>query len=141
MTDAVGKPVPMMPSADLQASISAAMAEIIAKMAVSYDPASSHALPSLPATSACCCRQPYRVLRQSPRRGKPGGPNSVSAIDAPRLTEARDKLVEIVGYFNRRLEWLDRRRESRAMSAWRTLPAELARRAVKVLQALASRPS
>ena len=38
VTDAAGKPVPMMPTAELQHQIAAAMAEIIAKMAVSYMP-------------------------------------------------------------------------------------------------------
>lgn len=39
VTDAAGDPVPMLPTAELQHQISAAMAEIIAKMAVSHFPA------------------------------------------------------------------------------------------------------
>jgi hypothetical protein len=138
VTDAVGKPVPMMPAADLQHQISAAMAEIIAKMAVSYRPAGSGlALPIATRDQRLLLSAAiYRVLRQGPDE-ESQGTDSVSAIDAPRLTEARDKLVEIVGYFNRRLESLAVDRGAMTPSATDdTLPAELARRAVKVLLAL-----
>ncbi len=52
VTDAAGKPVPMMPTAELQHQISAAMAEIIAKMAVSYMPADGKPADGQPPWSA-----------------------------------------------------------------------------------------
>jgi hypothetical protein len=138
VTDAAGKPVPMMPAADLQHQISAAMAEIIAKMAVSYMPADSRR--ELPIATRdqrlLLSAAIYRVLRQGADEESLEA-DWVSAIDAPRLTEARDRLVEIVGYFSRRLKSLAGGQGSRTPSATDdALPAELARRAVKVLLAL-----
>jgi hypothetical protein len=137
VTDAAGKPVPMMPTAELQHQISAAMAEIIAKMAVSYMPTVGQ-----PTAGAVATRDQrlllsaaiYRVLRQaSDEESEPEV--SVSAIDSPRLTGAREELVSIVGYFKLQLEWLAGDKEARTRGD-HTLPAELARRAVKVLLAL-----
>jgi hypothetical protein len=87
VTDAAGKPVPMMPAADLQHQISAAMAEIIAKMAVSYRPAGSrHALPIATRDQRLLLSAAiYRVLRQGSDE-ESQRTDSVSAIDAPRLT-------------------------------------------------------
>jgi len=172
VTDAAGKPVPMMPTAELQHQISAAMAEIIAKMAVSYmpadgkpavgkpavgkpadgQPADGQPADSQPADSQPADSQPtagavatrdqrlllsaaiYRVLRQSSdEESKPT--ESDSPIDSPRLTHARKELLWIVGYFNRQLVSLTGDRQARTRSD-HTLPAELARRAVKVLLAL-----
>ncbi len=137
VTDAAGKPVPMMPTAELQHQIAAAMAEIIAKMAVSYMPTDGQ-----PTAGAVATRDQrlllsaaiYRVLRQgSDEESEPAA--SVSAIDSPRLTEAREELLSIVGYFNLQLESLTGDKEARTRGD-HTLPAELARRAVKVLLAL-----
>ena len=137
VTDAAGKPVPMMPTAELQHQIAAAMAEIIAKMAVSYMPTGGQ-----PTAGAVATRDQrlllsaaiYRVLRQgSDEESEPAA--SVSAIDSPRLTEAREELLSIVGYFNLQLESLTGDKEARTRGD-HTLPAELARRAVKVLLAL-----
>lgn len=152
VTDAAGKPVPMMPTAELQHEISAAMAEIIAKMAVSYMPADDKPANGQPANGQPANGQPtagavatrdqrlllsaaiYRVLRQgSDEESEPT--ESDSPIDSPRLSQARKELLWIVGYFNRQLVSLTGDKQARTRSD-HTLPAELARRAVKVLLAL-----
>jgi hypothetical protein len=138
VTDAAGKPVPMMPVADLQHQISAAMAEIIAKMAVSYMPADPRqALPIATRDQRLLLSAAiYRVLRQSSDEESQRA-ESVSAIDSPRLTEARKNLVKILGYFGGRLQSLPGDRAARAQVATEDpLPAELTRRALKVLLAL-----
>jgi hypothetical protein len=138
MTDATGKQMPMMPAANLQHQISAAMAEIIAAMAVSYMPADSRqAVPIATRDQRLLLSAAiYRVLRQGSDEESQWF-ESVSAINSPRMTEARDKLVEMVAYFGGRLESLAGDRGARRPNATDdTLQAELARRAVKVLLAL-----
>ena len=145
VTDAAGKPVPMMPAADLQHKISAAMAEIIAKMAVSHMPAAGQepAMDSWQDPPIATRDQRlllsaaiYRILRQD-FDGEGRQITSVSAIVSPRLTGAREKLVEVLGYFSRQLESLaDHRTASAPTDIEDPFPAELTRRAVKVLLAL-----
>jgi len=141
VTDAADKPVPMMPVADLQHQISAAMAEIIATMAVSHMPAGSgRELPIATRDERLLLSADiYRVLRQDPEEESDESEEteSVSASASPRLTTARDKLVTIVDYFSGLLKSLAAdQRAGRTSATGDTLPAELARRAVKVLLAL-----
>jgi hypothetical protein len=139
VTDAAGNPVPMLPAADLQHQISAAMAEIIAKMAVSHMPANPNESPIATRDQrALLSAAIYRMLRQGPD-GESQRIKSASAIESPRLTSARAKLVEVLSYYIGRLESLADDRGARApIVTDDPFPAELARRAVKVLQALSA---
>ena len=83
VTDAAGKPVPMMPTAELQHQIAAAMAEIIAKMAVSYMPANGEPTAGPVATRdqrLLLSAAIYRVLRQGSdeesSRPRPSAPST-----------------------------------------------------------------
>jgi hypothetical protein len=145
VTDATGKPVPMMPAADLQHQISAAMAEIIAKMAVSYRPPEPNQEQPVATRDQRLLLSAaiYRVLRQRSDQAQPGGGDedarqatSASAIDSPRLTEARTKLAKIVGYFDPLISAAGDRDARARLATDDALPAALARRAVKVLLAL-----
>jgi hypothetical protein len=159
VTDATGKPVPMMPAADLQHQIAAAMAEIIAKMAVSYRPPEpNHEQPVATRDQRLLLSAAiYRVLRQRSDQAQQsysdqarqssdqarqsseedaGRVTPASAIDSPRLTEARTKLATIVGYFDPLISVASDRDARTRGATDDTLPAALARRAVKVLLAL-----
>jgi hypothetical protein len=150
VTDAAGNPVPMLPAADLQHQISAAMAEIIAKMAVSRMSAVPYS-PMAAASGDHSTQEPpiatrdqrvllsaaiYRMLRQnSDKESQPV--TSASIIEPPRLTQARRKLLVILDYYVKRLKSLVETKVIGAQADTEDpFPAELARRAVKVLQAL-----
>ena len=142
VTDAAGKPVPMMPAAELQHQISAAMAEIIAKMAVSYigrpAPGASENGRSPPAISGCCCRPlstgccgrvPTRRAHQD--RAASAAPSTPPADRGQGRSWSRSSAISTAADIaGRRPGGAD------AAATDDALPAELARRAVKVLLAL-----
>jgi hypothetical protein len=150
VTDAAGNPVPILPVADLQHQVSAAMAEIIAKTAVAYmpaaqgNPASTAPAESAPQGPPVATRDQrlllsaaiYRLLRHnSAEDTRPA--TTTSVIEPPRLTQARRKLLEILDYYIKRLQQLSAAGRSQPLAGSDDpFPAELARRAVKVLRAL-----
>jgi hypothetical protein len=151
VTDAAGDPMPMLPAADLRHQISAAMAEIITKMAVSHlpSPAEDHAEANHGRRhaqgSAVETRDErlllsaaiYRMLRYEPSRNIDSA-RYRRVIEPPRIKKAKESLLPLLDYYIALLRQharsagavQERARESQ-------FNPELARRAIKVLQALA----
>ena len=152
VTDAAGNPVPMLPGADLRHQLSAAMAEIIAKMAVSHLPVPRHddqngdhhqgdqAEESPVATRderLLLAAAIYRLLRRG--SSQPAGlPESRSASETPRMARARKPLLKVLDHYTRLLAVPpDTAGAVNEVPREPRFTPELARRAVKVLQALA----
>lgn len=151
VTDAAGAPIPMLPAADLRHQISAAMAEIIAKMAVSHLPSpvagqadANHGTRHVP-VSAVETRDErlllsaaiYRLLRYEPSRNT-NAARYRRVVDPPRIKKAKDSLLPLLDYYVALLR--QRTQSTRAATEEAREPQfnpELARRAIKVLQALA----
>ena len=151
VTDAAGAPMPMLPAADLRHQISAAMAEIIAKMAVSHLPSpvvgqtdANHGTRHVP-VSAVETRDErlllsaaiYRLLRYEPSRNT-NAARYRRVVDPPRIKKAKDSLLPLLDYYVTLLR--QRTQSTRAATEEAREPQfnpELARRAIKVLQALA----
>jgi hypothetical protein len=161
VTDATGSPVPMLPAADLRHQASAAMAEIIGKMAFSHLPSSTSerfkarsgepAAASPPRGVAGAVKEPpvdtrdlrlvlsaaiYRLLRDG--SGDGGGTGSGRGVQLPRLIQAKGALLELLDIYIGQLEM----RFGPAVAVPESgrehqFTPELARRAVKILQALA----
>ena len=150
VTDAAGDPMPMLPAADLRHQMSAAMAEIIAKMAVSHLPSAvlgqaatshggHHGQGSAVETRderLLLSAAVYRLLRYEPSRNTNARYRRV--IDPPRIKKAKESLLPLLDYYVRLLE---QRAQSAGAAPDETrepqFNPELARRAIKVLQALA----
>ena len=137
VTDATGKPVPMLPVADLRHQASAAMAEIIVKMAISHWPAPGPSQPPVDTRDERLLLSAaiYRLLRDG--SGDSGDTGAGHAMESPRIPKARDALRGLLGIYNRQLEI----RFGAAAQAAETarghqFTPELARRAAKILQAL-----
>jgi hypothetical protein len=151
VTDAAGHPMPMQPAADLRHQISAAMAEIIAKMAVSHLPSpaedqaeANHGRRQAQA-SAVETREErlllsaaiYRMLRHEPSRNS-ASPGYQKVIDPPRIKKAKDSLLPLLDYYLALLKQRACPAEGvQGEAGERQFNPELARRAIKVLQALA----
>lgn len=151
VTDAAGNPMPMLPAADLRHQISGAMAEIITKMAVSHlpSPAEGHAEANHGRRhaqgSAVETRDErlllsaaiYRMLRYEPSRNIDSA-RYMRVIEPPRIKKAKESLLPLLDYYIALL-----RQRARASGAVQEraresqFHPELARRAIKVLQALA----
>lgn len=149
VTDAAGDPVPMLPAADLRHQISAAMAEIIAKMAVAHWPTSGERQPENNFDERRAEESPvatrderlllsaaiYRMLRDGSTENN-GGVEPVG-IEMQRIKNARKRLA---GLLDRYISPLNPQARitppNKETAAERQSRSELARRAVKVLQAL-----
>jgi hypothetical protein len=145
VTDAAGDPAPMLPAADLRHQISAAMAEIIAKMAASRLPAPAAGELDGAQESSVATRDErlllsaaiYRMLRHEPHDNV-GAAGHASATEMPRITTARNDLRDLLNYYIERMEPRVSAGEAAQETAGeRRSAATLARRAVKVLRALA----
>ena len=129
----------MLPAADLRHQTSAAMAEIIVKMAISHLPGIA-AGPSQPPVDTrderlLLSAAIYRLLRDG--LGDSGGTGAGHAMETPRITKARSALLGLLDIYMRQLEI----RFGAAAPAAETarghqFTPELARRAAKILQAL-----
>ncbi len=139
VTDATGKPVPMLPAPDLRHQTSAAMAEIIVKMAISHLPASA-AGPSQPPVDTrderlLLSAAIYRLLRDG--SGDSGDTGAGHAMETPRITKARRALLGLLDIYMRQLEIRFGAAAPTAETArGHQFTPELARRAAKILQAL-----
>jgi hypothetical protein len=149
VTDAAGDPVPMLPAADLRHQISAAMAEIIAKMAVAHWPATEEGQPANHSDERQAEASPgatrderlllsaaiYRMLRD----GSTENSDTVepAGIEMQRTKNARERLLHLLRLYvlplNPEAHVTPANKEAAAEQQSRS---ELARRAVKVLQAL-----
>src|SRR3984957_3927653 len=101
VADATGKPVPMLPVADLRHQTSAAMAEIIVKMAISHLPASAAGPSQLPVDTRderlLLSAAIYRLLRDGSGDSTDTGPRRV--METPRITritKARSALLGLL---------------------------------------------
>jgi hypothetical protein len=162
VSDAEGNPVPILADADLRHQMSAAMAEIIAKMAVSHLPSSPDEQPAadldkrhadeLQAMGPPVATRDeqlllsaaiYRVLRHSPS-GNTGSSGSRSASETYRITQARKALLTLLDSYIKLLKARSDLLEARInaveavneVSKEPQFAPELARRAIKVLQTL-----
>lgn len=151
VTDAAGSPVPMLPAADLRHQMSAAMAEIIVKMAVSHlpnptgakgeaDPGENEQNGSPIGTRderLILAAAIYRMMRHDPVSGS-AGPVAEQAKRPSRITEAETRLLRLIGTYIKLLE--DRvetlRSAVKKASKEPRFAPQLADRAIKVLQAL-----
>ena len=112
VTDAAGDPMPMLPAADLRHQISAAMAEIITKMAVSHLPS-----PAQDQSEANHGRRQaqgsafetrderlllsaaiYRMLRREPTRNIDSA-RYRRVIEPPRIKKAKESLLPVLDYY------------------------------------------
>jgi hypothetical protein len=147
VTDASGNPVPMLPTADLRHQTSAAMAEIIVKMAISHLPTSADGRPaSGPGDPAVDTRDErlllsaaiYRMLRDGSGGGGSSETGPGRVIEMPRITTARRALLGLLDIYIGQLEMrFGVSRGAPETSRKHQFTPELARRAVKILQALA----
>jgi hypothetical protein len=151
VTDAAGDPIPMLPAADMRHQISAAMAEIITKMAISHLPSAAedqaaanhdrhHAQGSAVETRderLLLSAAIYRMLRHEPSRNIDWG-QSRPVIEPPRIKKAKESLLPLLDYYIALLRQGPRSAGAAQEEAKESpFNPELARRAVKVLQALA----
>jgi hypothetical protein len=132
VTSAEGDLLPMLSAADLRHQISAALAEIIVKMAVSHWPSSAGKPPGTASRdqrlllSAAIAR-----LLQGARSPRHPLPESTQITATRRITRAREPLLELLNPYIKQLK---------PRSGTKTGPQftpELARRAISVLRALA----
>ncbi len=134
VTDAAGNLLPMLPAADLRHQISAAMAEIIVKMAVSHLDHPEQGPPVATRDQRLLLSAAiYRMLGHGSRGS--GDPAGSPLIPTTRITNARDRLLNLLKYYNSLLEPRTAEQEAEARKSPQFAP-ELVRRAVKVLQAL-----
>jgi len=136
VTDAAGNAVPMLPAVDLRHQVAPAMAEIIAKMAVSHLPRTAEVQPRAEPGARQAQQQTgtqgepiatrdqrlvlsaaiYRMLRSEP--GDDAGSTwQASVSKTPRITRARDELLTILDYYTDRLERRFRAAEQEAESS------------------------
>lgn len=144
VTDATGNPVPMLPVADLRHQTSAAMAEIIVKMAISHVPASgegrAEAGSRVPQVGTrgerlLLSAAIYRMLRDG--SGEGGGTGSSRVMETPTITNARTALLATLDVYIHQLEMRFGDAVPAGAEREQQFTPELARRAVKILQALA----
>jgi hypothetical protein len=147
VTDGAGNPVPMLPAVDLRHQMAAAMAEIIAKMAASHPVSPADAKPGPNLAERWAKESPgatrderlllsaaiYRMLQPGASRNTdPAGSGSVS-----RVTRAREALRKILDSYIDLLEARATGADAAKESKEPQFVPELARRAIKVLEALA----
>lgn len=150
VTDPAGRPMPMLPAVDLWHQVSAAMAEIIGKMAVSHLPSPAPDQPRTdhdghrPEEPPIATRDErlllsaaiYRMLRREPSQDIGSG-RSRPATETLRIKTARESLLRLLRYYVDILEPGTPAAEAGGESLREPqFTPELARRAVKVLQAL-----
>ena len=136
VTDAAGNPVPMLPAVDLRHQMSAAMAEIIAKMAISHwpDPAGPESLVATREEYFLLSAAIYRMLRHDPKPTT-GSTASKRADEPQRVRRARGRLLYLLDKYIDLLPDPDVTAKKEAPKESQFAP-ELVRRAVKVLEAL-----
>jgi hypothetical protein len=152
VTDASGNQVLMQPVADLRHQVSAAMAEIIVKMAVSHLPKSANgqsaAGPGAAGESPVDTRDErlllsaaiYQLLRDGSGRDSGARPGRVTAMPRTtrsRITTARNALALLLDPYIRQLEIRFGDETKAGTEREHKFAPELGRRAVKILQALA----
>jgi hypothetical protein len=140
VTDPQGNPVPILPADNLRQLMSAAMAEIIATMAVSYLPGTE----VQPGESFVATRDQrlvlsaaiYRMLRHG--GGQDAAPPGYrSSIEKYRITQARNGLLKLLDSYIGLLEVpATDAVAGREASRGPQFAPELTRRAIKILQAL-----
>jgi hypothetical protein len=132
VTDAAGNLLPMLPAADLRHQISAAMAEIIVKMAVSHLDHPEKGPPVATRDQRLLLSAAiYRMLGHG--SGESRRPAGSQLIQTTRITRARKPLLTLLGSYN---SLLDPQIAEQGAEANPQFAPEIARRAVKVLQAL-----
>lgn len=141
VTDATGKPVPMLPAADLRHQTSAAMAEIIVKMAISHLPASAAGPGQTPVDTRderlLLSAAIYQLLRDGAGDSSDTGPGRITETQTPRIAKARSALLGLLDIYTRQLEIRFGAAATAAENArGHQFTPELARRAAKILQAL-----
>jgi hypothetical protein len=133
VTDASGNPMPMLPAADLRHQMSAAMAEIIAKMAISHwhwpDPVIATRDEHFVLSAAI-----YRRLRHDPKPDT-GSTASKPADEPQRVKRARTRLLYILDKYIELLPDPDGTAEKEVPKESQFAP-RLVERAIKVLDAL-----
>lgn len=134
VTDAAGNLLPMLPAADLRHQISAAMAEIIVKMAVSHLDHPEQGPPVATRDQRLLLSAAiYRMLGYGSRGSS--HPAGSQLIQTTRIIRARDPLLTLLGSYNSLLEPRAAEQGAEAGKNPQFAP-ELVRRAVKILQAL-----
>jgi len=132
VTGSEGDLLPVLSAADLRHQISAALAEIIVKMAVSHWPSSAGKPPGTASRdqrlllSAAIAR-----LLESARPPRHVPPESTQITATPRIIRAREPLLELLDPYIRQLK------PRSGTKAGPQFTPELARRAISVLRALA----
>ena len=135
VTDAAGNLLPMLPAADLRHQISAAMAEIIVKMAVSHLDHPEQGPPVATRDQRLLLSAAiYRMLGYGSRGSS--HPAGSQLIQTTRIRRARDPLLALLGSYISLLEPRTAEQEEAEARKDPQFAPELVRRAVKVLQAL-----
>jgi hypothetical protein len=146
VTDATGKLLPLLPTADIRHRISAAMAEIIVNMAVARWPDSEDERPTATRDQRLLLSAAiYRSLRRD-NVGRlilldSATSESGTSASASRIDNARQQLARLLGRYNGLLdqvaeEFSDEQADANATQDTWQFAVELARRAVMVLKAL-----